>query len=87
MYKGKYSLLNYIKKWRSCSGVPRSCVNRIRIWPLRHDDHSAILIGAGGRRRFDWPARMLANDVSRGIDQLHASRDKWQLAATSTTFP
>ncbi len=29
----KYSLLNDIKRWRSCSGVPRGCGNKIRLWP------------------------------------------------------
>ncbi len=38
-------------------------------WPLGRDYHSGILIGAGGRRRPDWPARVLANDVSRKIDR------------------
>ncbi len=33
-------------------------VNRIRLWPLRRDDHSGVLIGAGGPRRSDWPARV-----------------------------
>ncbi len=69
MYSGKYSLLNGIKNWRSCSGVPRGCVNRIRLWPLSRDDHAGVLIGAAGRRRPDWPARVLANDVSRKIDR------------------
>ncbi len=68
MYLGKYSLLNDNTKWRSCSGVPRGCVNRIRLWPLRRDDHSGVLIGAGGERRSDWPPHVLANDVSTRID-------------------
>ncbi len=83
MYSNKYSLLNDIKRWHSCSGVPRGCVNRIRIWPLRRDDHSRVLIGVGGMRRSDWPARVLTNDVitrvnrSRAMsDRLHACRDK-----------
>ncbi len=59
--------------------MPRGCVIRIRLWPLRRDDHSGILIGAGGERRFDWPAHVLANDVSTRIDRLHACRHKWQL--------
>ncbi len=37
--------------------MPRGCVNSIRLWPLRLDDHSGALIGAGGTRRSDWPAR------------------------------
>ncbi len=69
MRPGKYSLLNDIKRWRSCSGVSRGCVNRIQLWPLRRDDHSGVLIGAGGTRLSDWPARVLANDVSTGIDR------------------
>ncbi len=58
MYKGKYSLLNDIKRWRSCSGVPHGCVNRIRLWPLKRDDHSGVLIGSGGTQRSGWPARV-----------------------------
>ncbi len=64
-----YSLLNGVTSWHSCSVVPRDCVNRIRLWPLRRDDHSGVLIGAGGRRRSDWPARVLANVVSTRIDR------------------
>ncbi len=64
-----YSLLNDITRWRSCSGVRRGCVNRIRLLPLRHDDHSGVLIGVGGTRRSDWPACVLANDVSMRTDQ------------------
>ncbi len=75
---------NQYNEVASYSGVPRGCVNRMRLWPLRRDDHSGVLIGAGGRRRFDWPARVLANDVSTRINRLQACRDKWQLAATSS---
>ncbi len=39
-------------------GVPRGCVFRIRLWPLRRDDHSGVLIGAGGALRSHWPARV-----------------------------
>ncbi len=28
--------------------VVRGCVNRIRVWPLRRDENSGALIGAGG---------------------------------------
>ncbi len=69
MHSGKYSLLNDIMRWRSCSGVPRCRVNRIRPWPLRRDDHTAVLIGAGGRQRSDWQTRVLANDESTIIDR------------------
>ncbi len=69
MYSGKYSLLNGITWWRSCSGVPRGCVNKIRLLPLKRDDHSGVLIGAGGERRSDWPAHVLAIDVSTRIDR------------------
>ncbi len=34
-------------------------VNSIRRWPLSRDDHSGVLIDAGGMRRYDWPARVL----------------------------
>ncbi len=69
MYKGKYSLKNEIQTWQSCSGVPRGCVNRILLWPLRRDDHSGVLIGAGGERCSDWPAHVLANDARTKIDR------------------
>ncbi len=42
---------------------------RIRLWPLRRDDHSGVLIGADGAGRSDWSARVLANDVSTRIDR------------------
>ncbi len=58
----------------------------ICLWPLRRDYRSGVLIGTGGERRSDWPARVLANDVSTRIDspraksnRLHACRHKWQL--------
>ncbi len=71
---GKHSLLDEITSW--CS-----------LW---RDDHSGILIGAGGTRRPDWRERVLANDVSRRIvplsaaknNRLHACRHKWRVAAT-----
>ncbi len=66
MYYGKYSLKNKIQRWRSCSVMSRDCVNRIRLW---RDDHSGILIGAGRERRSDWPAQLLANDISKRIDR------------------
>ncbi len=34
------------------------------LWPLRRDDGSRDLVGAGGICSFDWPASVLANDVS-----------------------
>ncbi len=42
--------------------MPRGCVNRIRFWPLRRDDHSGVLIGTGGTWRSDWPARVKVNE-------------------------
>ncbi len=66
---GKYSLLNIITTWRSWSGVPCGCVRRTRLWPLRRDDRSGVLIGADWTQRYDWPARVLANDVSTRIDR------------------
>ncbi len=44
-------------------------VNRIRLWPLRRDDHSGVLIGADGERRSDWSVRVLAYDVGTRIDR------------------
>ncbi len=51
-------------------------VNGIRLWPLRRDDHSGVLIGAGWTRRSDWPARVLANDVSTRIDRYSAREER-----------
>ncbi len=56
---GKYSLKKEIQRWRPSSGVPRGCVIRIRLWPLRRNEG----------RRSDWPAVVVANDVSRKIDR------------------
>ncbi len=50
------------------SCATRLCV-RIRLWPLRRDDHSGVLISAGGMRCSDWPARVLANVVSTRLDR------------------
>ncbi len=72
----KYSLLNDIKRWRSCSDVPRGCVNRIRLLPLRRVDHSGVLIGAGETWRSGWPSRVLANDVSTRIDRQPAREER-----------
>ncbi len=41
----------------------------IHLWPLRRDDHPGVLIGTGETRRSDWPARVLANDVSTRINR------------------
>ncbi len=66
-------------------GGVRGCVNRLR---LRRDDHSGVLIGAGGERRSDWPARVLANNLNTRIDRQFAreersvARVKGQVAAS-----
>ncbi len=62
--------------WRSCSGVPRGYVNRIRLWPLRRDDHSGVLIGAGGTRHSHWPVCTFVNDVSTRIDIMTVCMDR-----------
>ncbi len=67
---------NDVTRWRSYSGVPRGYVIRIRLWPLRRDDHSDVLTGAGGERRYDWPPHVLANDVSTRIDRWPAREDR-----------
>ncbi len=58
-------------------------LNIIRLWPPERDKRSRVLIGAGGTRRSDWSAGVLANDGSTRTDRLHACRDKWQLAVQS----
>ncbi len=37
-------------------------MNKILLWPLKRDDHSGVLIGAGGKRCSDWPARVRVDD-------------------------
>ncbi len=51
-------------------------VNKIRLWPLRRDDHSGVLIGAGGERRSNWPAHVLVNDVNTIIARSPARDDR-----------
>ncbi len=67
-------------------------MNRIRHWLLRRDDHSGVLIGAGGERQSDWhcqrtcwlmtQARESIDSPHAKTDRLHACTHKWQLAAT-----
>ncbi len=42
---------------------------RFRLRPLGRDDHSGVLIGAGGTWPSDWPVRVMANDVSTRVDR------------------
>ncbi len=56
--------------------MPRGCVNRFRLWPLRRDYHSGVLIGAVRRQRSDWSVRVLANDVSTRIDREPARKER-----------
>ncbi len=69
-------------RWRSCSGVQRGCVNRIRLWPLRRDDYSGVLIGADGERRSDWPARVLVNSVKPAREEGSIACVQGQMAAS-----
>ncbi len=41
----------------------------IRLWPLRRDDSSRALIGAGGMRRSDWLEHVWAFGVSARSDR------------------
>ncbi len=57
IYVGKDTALTVLMR-KACAykrDVP-TCV-RIRLWPLRHDDSSLVLIGAAGRWRSDWRRR------------------------------
>ncbi len=56
--------------------VQRDCVYRIRLWALRRDEHSGVLIGAGGRHHSDWPACVLAYDASTRIDRYLAREER-----------
>ncbi len=69
------NVLGRIQPYERNYEVARGCVNRIHLWPLRRDDHSGVLIGAGGTRRSDWPARVLTNDISTRIDQYSAGKE------------
>ncbi len=72
MYSAKYSLLKGVTSWRSCSVLRRGCVQRIHLWPLRRDDYSSVLIGAGGTQHSDWSAHVYADGVSTRIDRYPA---------------
>ncbi len=69
------NVLGKIQPFKLCSEVAfvlrpaARRVNRIRLWPLRRDYHSGVLIGADGERRSDWSVRVLANDVGTRIDR------------------
>ncbi len=58
-------------------------INRIRLWPLRRDDSSRVLIGAGGTWRSEWPRRVQAFGFrvrsDRATGRLHS-------AATTTVW-
>ncbi len=68
----KYSLKN---EFRGGVRVQAVCLY-FAFWPLRRDDHAGVLIGAGGMRIYDWPARVLADDVSTRIDRYPAREDR-----------
>ncbi len=51
--------------------VTRRYVSRTRLWPIRRDDSSRVLIRAGGTRRSDWPERVSALDVRARSDRLY----------------
>ncbi len=67
-----------------CERDAPNCV-RIRIWPVRRDDSSCVLIGAAGlwrsdwRRRkcgrSDWPECVKAFGVRASSDRKHARKD------------
>ncbi len=42
---------------------------KIRLWSLRRDDSSRVMIGAGGTWLSDWPERMWAFGVHARNDQ------------------
>ncbi len=59
----------FMKLLLSIALLASGYVNRIRRWPFRRDDHTGVVIGAGGERRSYWPAHALANDVSTRINR------------------
>ncbi len=44
----------------------------MRLWPLRRDERSGVLIGAGGMRRSDWPELMSENRSIKRVQGLAA---------------
>ncbi len=62
---------------------------RNHLWSPRHDESSGVLTGAGGTRRFDWPACVSAANVrARRIDypvyeELSIARVQGQATARS----
>ncbi len=52
----------------ACKRDAPKCVG-IRVWPVRRDDSSRVLIGAAGMWRSDWPARVQAFGVSARSDR------------------
>ncbi len=68
--------MNEITRWRSGSVVPRGCVYRSRLWPLRRDNYSGVQTGVGGERHGDWPAHVLANDISTSTDRQPAREER-----------
>ncbi len=95
MYYGKYSLLNDITSWRSCSGVPRDCVNRIRLFGrlglITTQASWLAQVGSGaviGQRTccLMMLARESIDSPRAKNDRLHVCKDKWQLATTCTIF-
>ncbi len=54
---------------------------RIRFWPLRHDDHSVVLIG----QHACWLVTLARESIDSPpakSNRLQVCRGKWQLAAT-----
>ncbi len=51
-------------------------VPRLRLLRLKCDNHSCVLIDAGGTKRSDWPVRVLSNDVSMRTDRYTASEGR-----------
>ncbi len=56
-YSIKLILVLYMRDTCVLSCESPMCV-RIRLWPLRRDDSSRVLIGTGGTWRSDWPDRV-----------------------------
>ncbi len=88
MFYEKYRLLNGVTSW--CSGVTRSGVPKIHLWPLRRDDLSGVLIGADGTRRFDWLQTLVHESIDSPrarSNRQPACRDKRPLSLSCYNTP
>ncbi len=76
---------------RACVSVTHRSVFRIRLWPVRRDDISRVLIGAAGVWRSDWRRRTVGAPIGRRARSLLAlareAIDSMRAGAATSCFP